>query len=79
MWGSAASIEFLRRYGYGSLISLTANYSIPDMNLSFGVSATQPQLAQALDIVLQNIPLSGRQRIIARWGLIRRLFRRRIH
>nr|WP_145055587.1 transporter substrate-binding domain-containing protein [Mixta calida] len=69
MWGSAASIEFLRRYGYGSLISLTANYSIPDMNLSFGVSATQPQLAQALDIVLQNIPLSGRQRIIARWGL----------
>lgn len=69
MWGSAASIEFLRRYGYGSLISLTASRSIPDMNLAFGVAAAQPQLAQAVDVALQSIPLSGRQRIMARWGL----------
>ncbi|QHM72501.1 Virulence sensor protein BvgS [Mixta intestinalis] len=69
MWGSAASTEFLRRYGYSSLIAAPAELSIADMNLSFGVSTAHPQLAQAIDIALQYIPLAGRQRVVGRWGL----------
>ena len=69
IWGSAASIEFIRRYGYNGRISLSVNRTIPDMNLSFGVAATQPQLAEAINIALQNIPLAGRLRIAGRWGL----------
>lgn len=69
MWGSAASIEFIRRYGYSNQVSLSANHALPDMNLSFGVDASQPELAKAIDIALQNIPLAGRMRIAVRWGL----------
>lgn len=69
MWGSAASIEFIRRYGYSGRINLSASRSVPDMDLSFGVSAAQPQLAEAIDIALQHIPLAGRLRIATNWGL----------
>ncbi|GLR08159.1 ATP-binding protein [Mixta theicola] len=69
MWGSAASIEFMRRYGYSARINLSASRSIPDMNLSFGVAATQPQLAKAINIALQHIPLAGRLRIATNWGI----------
>lgn len=69
MWGSAASIEFIRRYGYSGRINLSASRSVPDMNLSFGVSAAQPQLAKAINIALQQIPLAGRLRIATTWGL----------
>lgn len=69
MWGSAASIEFIRRYGYSGRINLSASRSVPDMNLAFGVSANQPQLAKAIDIALRHIPLAGRLRIATNWGL----------
>ena len=69
MWGSAASIEFMRRYGYNGRIHLSASRSVPDLNLSFGVAATQPQLAKAITIALQKIPLAGRLRIATNWGL----------
>ena len=69
MWGSAASIEFIRRYGYSGRMHLGASRSVPHLNLSFGVAATQPQLAKAIEIALQKIPLAGRLRIANNWGL----------
>jgi two-component system sensor histidine kinase EvgS len=69
VWGNAATINHLNRYLFSNALNVAPDeHSIP-MNVSFGISPQFPQLAEAINQALTQIPLSIRMQIAKRWQL----------
>lgn len=69
VWGNAATLNHLNRYLFANALKVVPDeHSIP-MNVSFGISPRFPQLAEAINEALPQIPLSIRMQIAKRWQL----------
>lgn len=69
VWGNAATLTHLNRFMFANALEITKdNHAIP-MNFSFGISPRYPQLAEAINFALTQIPLSIRMQIAKRWQL----------
>ncbi|WP_343550683.1 ATP-binding protein [Pantoea sp.] len=69
IWGNAATMNHLNRYVFANALKIAPDpHSIP-LNVSFGISPQLPQLAEAIDQALIQIPLAIRLQIAKRWQL----------
>lgn len=69
LWGNAATLTHLNRYLFANALTLAADEHTIPLNVSFGISPHFPQLAEAVNQALPQIPLSIRMQIAKRWQL----------
>lgn len=69
VWGSAATLMHLNRFMFANALEITKDDHSLAMNVSFGISPRYPQLADAINLALTQIPLSIRMQIAKRWQL----------
>ena len=69
VWGNAATLTHLNRFMFANALEITKDDHAIPMNFSFGISPRYPQLAEAINFALTQIPLSIRMQIAKRWQL----------
>nr|WP_245250916.1 ATP-binding protein [Pantoea endophytica] len=69
VWGNAATLTHLNRFMFANALDITKDDHAIPMNFSFGISPRHPQLAEAINFALTQIPLSIRMQIAKRWQL----------
>jgi two-component system sensor histidine kinase EvgS len=69
VWGNAATLTHLNRYVFANALTIMADDHSMPLNVSFGISPLFPQLAEAINQALSQIPLSIRMQIAKRWQL----------
>lgn len=71
LWINRATADYLMRYQQISGLKSISSSVLPNLNLSFGIDRQLPQLREAIDTTLQQMPLVSRMRIATGWGLSR--------
>lgn len=71
LWINRTSASYLLHSRQIKALQMVPDTTLANLNLSFGVDSQEPQLLDAVNAVLQQIPLASRLRIGSGWGLDR--------
>ncbi|MBA0038762.1 transporter substrate-binding domain-containing protein [Pantoea sp. BIGb0393] len=68
-WINRSTADFIIRNGFATKFRIIQSPVLSNLNLSFGVSKSNPLLLRAINESLNRIPLASRIGIANRWGL----------